>query len=86
MALVSLRQLLDYAAEHNFAVPAFNVSNMEQVQAIMQAADACDSPVIMHISFLPPLNNILIYQLSCIGIMGLLLTAVHKQSNQVLVQ
>jgi len=47
MALVSLRQLLDYAAEHNFAVPAFNVSNMEQVQAIMQAADACDSPVIM---------------------------------------
>ncbi|HIG07302.1 MAG: class II fructose-bisphosphate aldolase [Methylococcales bacterium] len=47
MALVSLRQLLDYAAEHNFAVPAFNVSNMEQVQAIMQAADSCDSPVIM---------------------------------------
>jgi len=47
MALVSLRQLLDYAAEHNFAVPAFNVSNMEQVQAIMQAADAADSPVIM---------------------------------------
>lgn len=47
MALVSLRQLLDYAAEHNFAVPAFNVSNMEQVQAIMQAANACNSPVIM---------------------------------------
>lgn len=47
MALVSLRQLLDYAAEHSFAVPAFNISNMEQVQAIMQAADACDSPVIM---------------------------------------
>lgn len=47
MALVSLRQLLDYAAENSFAVPAFNVSNMEQVQAIMQAADACDSPVIM---------------------------------------
>lgn len=47
MALVALRQLLDYAAEHSFAVPAFNVSNMEQVQAIMQAADACDSPVIM---------------------------------------
>lgn len=47
MALVSLRQLLDYAAEYAFAVPAFNVSNMEQVQAIMQAADACDSPVIM---------------------------------------
>ena len=47
MALISLRQLLDYAAEHGFAVPAFNISNMEQVQAIMQAADACDSPVIM---------------------------------------
>ncbi|MGR8929546.1 MAG: class II fructose-bisphosphate aldolase [Gammaproteobacteria bacterium] len=47
MALVSLRQLLDYAAEHDFGVPAFNISNMEQVQAIMQAADACDSPVIM---------------------------------------
>jgi len=47
MALVSLRQLLDYAAEHNFAVPAFNISNMEHVQAIMQAADACNSPVIM---------------------------------------
>ncbi len=47
MALVSLRQLLDYAAEHNFAVPAFNISNMEHVQAIMQAADACHSPVIM---------------------------------------
>ena len=47
MALISLRQLLDYAAEHSFAVPAFNISNMEQVQAIMQAADACNSPVIM---------------------------------------
>ena len=47
MALVSLRQLLDYAAEQSFAVPAFNISNMEQVQAIMQAADACNSPVIM---------------------------------------
>jgi len=47
MALVSLRQLLDYAAEHGFAVPAFNASNMEQVHAIMQAADACDSPVII---------------------------------------
>lgn len=47
MALVSLRQLLDYAAEHEFAIPAFNVSNMEQVQAIMQAADTVDSPVIL---------------------------------------
>ncbi len=47
MALISLRQLLDHAAEQQYAVPAFNVSNMEQVQAIMQAADATDSPVIM---------------------------------------
>lgn len=47
MSLVSLRQVLDYAAEHSFAIPAFNVNNMEQVQAIMQAADAVDSPVIM---------------------------------------
>jgi len=47
MALISLRQLLDYAAEHNFGMPAFNVNNMEQVHAIMQAADETSSPVIM---------------------------------------
>ena len=47
MALISMRQLLDYAAEHDFGMPAFNVNNMEQVHAIMQAADATDSPVIM---------------------------------------
>ncbi len=47
MALISLRQLLDHAAEHGYGVPAFNVNNMEQVHSIMQAADACDSPVIM---------------------------------------
>ena len=47
MALISLRQLLDYAAENSFGLPAFNVNNMEQVHAIMQAADATDSPVIM---------------------------------------
>jgi len=47
MALISLRQLLDYAAEHDFGVPAFNVNNMEQVHAIMRAAAACDAPVIM---------------------------------------
>lgn len=47
MALISMRQLLDYAAEHDFGMPAFNVNNMEQVHAIMQAADAVDSPVIM---------------------------------------
>ena len=47
MALISLRQLLDHAAEHGYGLPAFNVNNMEQVQAIMQAADAVNSPVIL---------------------------------------
>jgi fructose-bisphosphate aldolase class II len=42
-----MRQLLDYAAENDFGMPAFNVNNMEQVHAIMQAADEVDSPVIM---------------------------------------
>ncbi|AXF04740.1 class II fructose-bisphosphate aldolase [Paraburkholderia hospita] len=50
MALISLRQLLDHAAEHAYGVPAFNVNNLEQVQAIMQAAAVCDSPVIMQAS------------------------------------
>jgi fructose-bisphosphate aldolase class II len=47
MALISLRQLLDHAAENSYGMPAFNVNNMEQVQAIMQAADEANSPVIM---------------------------------------
>ncbi len=47
MALISMRQLLDHAAEHGYGMPAFNVNNMEQVQAIMQAADATNSPVIL---------------------------------------
>jgi fructose-bisphosphate aldolase class II len=42
-----LRQLLDHAAENGYGLPAFNVNNLEQVQAIMQAADECNSPVIM---------------------------------------
>ena len=50
MALVSMRQLLDYAAEHQFGVPAFNVNNLEQTRAIMEAAAHCDSPVIMQAS------------------------------------
>ena len=50
MALVSLRQLLDHAAEHGYGVPAFNINNMEQVQAIMQAADEADSPAILQAS------------------------------------
>ena len=50
MALVSLRQLLDHAAEHDYGLPAFNVNNMEQVQAIMQAAEEVNSPVILQAS------------------------------------
>jgi len=50
MALVSMRQLLDHAAEHGYGVPAFNVNNLEQVQAIMEAALETDSPVIMQAS------------------------------------
>jgi len=47
MALITLRQLLDHAAEHGYGVPAFNVSNMEQIKAIMEAAARTDSPVIL---------------------------------------
>ena len=47
MPLVSMRQLLDHAAENSYGLPAFNVNNLEQIHAIMQAADECDSPVIM---------------------------------------
>ena len=47
MALISLRQLLDHAAENDYGMPAFNVNNMEQVHAIMEAAAEVDSPVIM---------------------------------------
>ncbi len=50
MALISLRQLLDHAAEQGYGVPAYNVNNMEQMQAIMQAADETDSPVICQAS------------------------------------
>ena len=47
MALIALRQLLDHAAEHGYGVPAFNINNLEQIQAVMQAADGCASPVIL---------------------------------------
>ncbi len=47
MALVSMRQLLDHAAENGYGLPAFNVNNLEQVRAIMEAADETNSPVIM---------------------------------------
>ncbi|MGO9062404.1 MAG: class II fructose-bisphosphate aldolase, partial [Candidatus Binataceae bacterium] len=50
MALISLRQLLDDAAEHGYGVPAFNVNNMEQILAVMQAAHKTDAPVIMQAS------------------------------------
>ena len=50
MAFVSLRQVLDHAAEHGYGVPAFNVNNLEQIQAIMEAAQATDSPVILQAS------------------------------------
>jgi fructose-bisphosphate aldolase class II len=50
MALVSLRQLLDHAAENGYGVPAFNVNNLEQIQAIMQAAAETQSPVILQAS------------------------------------
>ena len=43
MALISMRQLLDHAAENSYGMPAFNVNNMEQVKAIMQAADETGS-------------------------------------------
>lgn len=50
MPIVSMRQLLDHAAENGYGLPAFNVNNLEQVQAIMEAAAEVDSPVIMQAS------------------------------------
>ena len=50
MALISMRQMLDHAAENTYGIPAFNVNNLEQVRAIMEAADQTDSPVIMQAS------------------------------------
>ena len=50
MPLVSMRQLLDHAAENGYGLPAFNVNNLEQVQAIMEAANDVNSPVIMQAS------------------------------------
>lgn len=50
MALISMRQMLDHAAEFEYGIPAFNVNNLEQVRAIMLAANDTDSPVIMQAS------------------------------------
>ena len=50
MPIVSMRQLLDHAAENSYGLPAFNVNNMEQVWAIMEAAHELNAPVIMQAS------------------------------------
>jgi fructose-bisphosphate aldolase class II len=50
MSLVSMRQLLDHAAEFSYGIPAFNVNNLEQIRAIMEAANQTDSPVIVQAS------------------------------------
>ena len=50
MAKITLRQLLDHAADHDYGVPAFNINNMEQGLAILQAAAKCDAPVILQVS------------------------------------
>ena len=50
MALVSMRELLDHAAVNGYGIPAFNVNNLEQVQAVMQAADEVGAPVILQAS------------------------------------
>ena len=50
MPRITLRQLLDHAAERGYAVPAFNINNMEQGLAIMQAAATADAPVILQVS------------------------------------
>ena len=50
MALVSMRELLDHAAENTYGIPAFNVNNLEQVQAVMEAANETGAPVILQAS------------------------------------
>ena len=50
MPLVSMRQLLDHAAENGYGIPAFNVNNLEQVQAVMTAAAEVGAPVILQAS------------------------------------
>ena len=50
MSMISMRQLLDHAAENDYGVPAFNVNNLEQMRAIMEGAAATDSPVIVQAS------------------------------------
>jgi fructose-bisphosphate aldolase class II len=50
MPLVSMRELLDHAATNGYGIPAFNVNNLEQVQAVMAAADEVGAPVILQAS------------------------------------
>ena len=50
MARITLRQLLDHAAENDYGLPAYNINNMEQGLAIMEAAEAVDAPVIIQAS------------------------------------
>ena len=50
MPLVSMRELLDHAAANSYGIPAFNVNNLEQVQAVMAAADEVGAPVILQAS------------------------------------
>ncbi len=50
MNLITLRQLLDHAAEHDYGIPAFNVNNLEQIRAVMEAASITESPVIIQAS------------------------------------
>src|SRR4051812_30310166 len=50
MPIVSMRELLDHAAENGYGIPAFNVNNLEQVQAVMEAAKETGSPVILQAS------------------------------------
>ena len=50
MARITMRQMLDHAAEHGYGVPAFNINNMEQANAILAAAAETDAPVILQAS------------------------------------
>ena len=50
MALITLRQLLDHAAENDYGVPAFNINNLEQIRAIVEGANDLNSPVILAVS------------------------------------
>ena len=50
MALISLRQLLDHAADYNYGIPAFNINNLEQIRSVIEAADKVNAPVILQTS------------------------------------